>query len=95
MSDGNISIYGHELTKKELLKRVGDISQIADIRLFEFTNGNERGVRAGLCQATDPACVRRPRRLASSNRAGLCQAGLGKHGPALWAARPGFDCEIA
>ena len=46
MSDGKISIYGHELTRRELLQHVGDISQIADIRLFEFTNGNERGVRA-------------------------------------------------
>ena len=46
MSNGQIAIYGQELSKKELLQRVGDISQIADIRLFEFTNGNERGVRA-------------------------------------------------
>lgn len=46
MSDGKISIYGEELTKRDLLKHVGDISQIADMRLFEFTNGNERGVRA-------------------------------------------------
>lgn len=46
MSDGKITMYGEELTKRELLNRVGDVSQIADIRLFEFTNGNERGVRA-------------------------------------------------
>ncbi len=46
MNDKKISIYGHEMSKQELLKHVGDISQIADIRLFEFTNGNERGVRA-------------------------------------------------
>ena len=46
MADDKIQLYGEELTKKELLNRVGDMSQIADIRLFEFTNGNERGVRA-------------------------------------------------
>jgi len=39
-------LYGEELSRQELLSRVGDISQVADIRLFEFTNGNERGVRA-------------------------------------------------
>jgi hypothetical protein len=46
MSDSVISIYGYQLTRKDLLKHVGDISQIADVRLIEFTNGNERGVRA-------------------------------------------------
>ena len=46
MSNGKIAIYGEELSRQELLHRVGDMSQVADIRLFEFTNGNERGVRA-------------------------------------------------
>lgn len=45
-STGRINLFGQQLSKKELLNHVGDISQVADIRLFEFTNGNERGVRA-------------------------------------------------
>jgi len=46
MSDGKVALCGQELTRKELFQRIGDVSQIADIRPFEFTNGSERGVRA-------------------------------------------------
>lgn len=44
--DDLLVLFGEEMSKEELLDRVGDVSQVADIRLFEFTNGNERGVRA-------------------------------------------------
>jgi hypothetical protein len=44
--DGKMLLYGEKLTKAELLSRIGDMSQVAGIRLFELTNGNERGVRA-------------------------------------------------
>jgi len=38
-------IFGRDYTKKEILTRVGDISQIAGIRLAELSDGKERGVR--------------------------------------------------
>jgi hypothetical protein len=40
-----MKIYGKEFTKQELLKRVGDISQLGGIRLSEMTDGQARGVR--------------------------------------------------
>lgn len=39
-------LFGTEYTKKELLTRVGDISQVAGVRLHELSDGVERGVRA-------------------------------------------------
>jgi hypothetical protein len=39
-------LFGREYTRDELLKRVGDISQIAGIRPIVLNDGNERGVRA-------------------------------------------------
>lgn len=39
-------LYGRKFTKAELLKRVGDISQIAQARLCELADGSEKGVRA-------------------------------------------------
>ncbi|MDO8681886.1 MAG: aldose 1-epimerase family protein [Armatimonadota bacterium] len=39
-------LYGKNYTKDELLKRVGDISQIAEARSVELQNGNEAGLRA-------------------------------------------------
>jgi hypothetical protein len=44
--NGKWICYGEEMTREALLNRIGDMSQIAGIRLFELTNGNERGVRA-------------------------------------------------
>ncbi len=38
-------LFGRDLTRKELLTRVGDMSQIAGIRLAELADGKERGVR--------------------------------------------------
>jgi hypothetical protein len=40
------SIYDKKYTKPELLKRVGDISQVAGVRFCEIADGLERGVRA-------------------------------------------------
>ena len=39
-------LYGKKVMRKELLKRVGDISQIAGVRIYELTEGNEKGVEA-------------------------------------------------
>ncbi|MHB8277244.1 MAG: aldose 1-epimerase family protein [Candidatus Humimicrobiaceae bacterium] len=39
-------IFGKDLGKEELLKKVGDISQLGGIKLYEFIDGLERGVRA-------------------------------------------------
>lgn len=38
-------ILGREMSKEELLKRVGDISQLGGVRLGELSDGPERGVR--------------------------------------------------
>lgn len=40
-----MKLYGNKITKQELLKRVGDISQIGTIRLSEMIDGPGRGVR--------------------------------------------------
>jgi hypothetical protein len=40
-----MKLYSREFTKQELLKRVGDISQIGGIRLSEMIDGQARGVR--------------------------------------------------
>jgi len=37
-------LFGKKYTRKELLKHVGDISQLAGVRLSELKNGNEKGV---------------------------------------------------
>ncbi len=39
-------LWGKTLSKMEILQRVGDIRQIAQIEPFELVDGNERGVRA-------------------------------------------------
>jgi hypothetical protein len=41
-----MKLYGKEIGKNELLKRVGDISQIGHIKMYELTDGASRGVRA-------------------------------------------------
>ena len=45
-SNGKMTYFGAEMTKEQLADRIGDMSQVAGIRLFELMNGNERGVRA-------------------------------------------------
>jgi hypothetical protein len=42
------TLYGKTYGREELLKRVGDISQIGGVKPIELVNGNERGVRAAL-----------------------------------------------
>lgn len=41
-----IKLYGREFTKGELLRYVGDISQIAGLKRYELVEGNEKGVEA-------------------------------------------------
>ncbi len=41
-----INLYGREYDRFELLRHVGDISQIAGVKQCEFTEGNEKGVEA-------------------------------------------------
>jgi len=41
-----IKLYGREYDKKELLKHVGDISQIAGVKYYEFSDGMQKGVDA-------------------------------------------------
>jgi len=41
-----MKLYGKQISKKELLAKVGDISQIGGIKLYEMTDGVSRGVRA-------------------------------------------------
>jgi hypothetical protein len=43
-----ITLWGKTYTKTDLLRRVGDISQIASAQAFELTDGSERGSRAVL-----------------------------------------------
>ena len=40
------NLWGKEITRGELLRRVGDMHQIAGAQPFEFTDGRARGVRA-------------------------------------------------
>lgn len=39
-------LFGREYTKKEVLTRVGDISQLGGVKPVELASGNKRGVRA-------------------------------------------------
>jgi len=39
-------LYGREFAKNDLLKRIGDISQVCGIRRFELIDGNQKGVEA-------------------------------------------------
>lgn len=41
-----MKVFGKDLKKEELLKRVGDLSQVGGIKMFEFIEGSARGVRA-------------------------------------------------
>ncbi len=40
------TLFGRSYTRKELLRHVGDIAQIASVRPVELMNGSERGLRA-------------------------------------------------
>ncbi len=39
-------LYGKNFSREELLKRVGDISQVGGVRQYELSEGNEKGVKA-------------------------------------------------
>jgi len=41
-----VKLFGKEYSKEELLRRVGDVSQVGGVRLIELSDGKERGVRA-------------------------------------------------
>ena len=41
-----MKIFGTEISKREVLKKVGDISQLGGIKYYEFIDGVSRGVRA-------------------------------------------------
>lgn len=40
------TLYGRTFTKRELLRYIGDMAQVAGVRPVELANGNERGIRA-------------------------------------------------
>ena len=39
-------LYGKEYSKVELMKKIGDISQIAGVKIYQLADGNEKGVEA-------------------------------------------------
>ncbi|MBD3183795.1 DUF4432 family protein [Candidatus Poribacteria bacterium] len=39
-------LYGKEYSKKELMAKIGDISQIAGVRLYQLSDGNQKGTDA-------------------------------------------------
>jgi len=41
-----MKIFGEHYKRDEILKRVGDISQICDIKSFEYNDGVSKGIRA-------------------------------------------------
>ncbi len=41
-----IELWGKDYTREELLRRVGDMRQVAGVEPFELTDGSQRGVRA-------------------------------------------------
>ncbi len=45
-----VELAGRHWTRSELLAQVGDLSQVAGIRLAEWSDGNERGVRVAECR---------------------------------------------
>jgi len=44
-----MELFGRKWTKDEILRKVGDISQIGGIRLMELQEGNEKGVISLKC----------------------------------------------
>ena len=41
-------LWGRDWTRQELEQRVGDMRQIAGVRLLQLDDGNERGARAAV-----------------------------------------------
>lgn len=41
-----MKIFGEDLNKNEILKKIGDISQLGGFKSYELTNGMSRGIRA-------------------------------------------------
>ncbi len=41
-----MKIFGNDFKKEEIIKRIGDISQLGGLRFFEFSDGMAKGVRA-------------------------------------------------
>ncbi len=41
-----VQLFGKYYTSQDLLRRVGDMSQLAGVQPMELLEGNERGVRA-------------------------------------------------
>jgi len=39
-------LYGQEITKDKLMRKIGDISQVAGVKSYQLSNGNEKGVDA-------------------------------------------------
>lgn len=39
-------LWNEEISRRELLRRVGGLEQVAGVRLVTLGDGNERGVRA-------------------------------------------------
>ncbi|MBM3262030.1 MAG: aldose 1-epimerase family protein [candidate division Zixibacteria bacterium] len=84
-------LFGHTYTRRELLDRVGDMSQVAHARKAELTEGNERGAdlvevfnASGLCFSVLPG---RALDIASAHYKGmsLCyRSNAGDVGPAFY-----------
>ncbi len=41
-----MKIFGKDISKKELIRRIGDISQLGGIKYYEFLDGRSKGIRA-------------------------------------------------
>ncbi len=50
------NLYGKSITKAELLERVGDVSQIAGVKLVELADGREKGVAAAEVKTGSGLC---------------------------------------
>lgn len=46
--DGVVTLYGQNFTRNQLLRHVGDVSQVGGIELLELGDGSERGSRAAV-----------------------------------------------
>ena len=45
-SAGMAKLYGQVFSRSDLMRRIGDISQVAGVRSHQLSNGNEKGVDA-------------------------------------------------
>ncbi|MHB8279268.1 MAG: hypothetical protein ACYDIA_16685 [Candidatus Humimicrobiaceae bacterium] len=41
-----MNIFGKDLSKNEIIKKIGDISQLGGIKSYEFSDGKAKGIRA-------------------------------------------------